>query len=98
MGLRIIDRQKATRHEVTDAERLAGLKAETSHWVGIKGLNNLDIQTNFIDNFRRAKARIDSPAQVAEMASRVRDSILGRQADYATSHGQVDVATLLVLL
>jgi hypothetical protein len=32
------------------------------------------------------------------MASRVRDTILGGQVDYAAPHGQVDVATLMALL
>ena len=99
MGLRIIDRRPPVRAaEPTEAERLAGLTAAARHWAGVKGLNNLDIQAAFIDNFRRAKARLDSPAEVEALAGRVRDLVLGRPGDAAQPHGQVDVATLMVLL
>ena|ERR1700722_714165 len=99
MGLRIIDRAKGRTQEVSEAECLSVLTAEAGHWAAVRGQRQaLDIQRQFIDNFRRVKAQIDSPEQMAELAARAAGDIRGLTGDGATAHGKVDVATLLELL
>jgi len=99
MGLRIIDRRRPREQALpTEAERLAYLRDETRHWIAAKGDLGVDFAAEFIDNFRRVRARLASPSQMSEMASRIRDNIRDRTQDSAQSHNRVDVATLLELL
>jgi hypothetical protein len=99
MGLRIIQKTTVGRtRPVSEAEQLEALEKETERWSGLKNDANQSFQQEFIKNFRKVKARIDSPASVVEMAARIRQDILGRKSDSALSHGKVDIATLLELL
>lgn len=98
MGLRIIDRQHRRKGLVTETERLRLLEEETKRWSDVKGSGDLGSQKDFITNFNRVKACLDSPASMVIKAARIREDILGRRSGAETSHTKVDITTLLDLL
>lgn len=98
MGLRIIDRHPSPKVAISEADRVNELTRETAFWPASHSAGEGAARERLIDTYRRVRARLDSPQQVAEMATRVRENILGRHGQSALSHNQVDVATLLELL
>lgn len=99
MGLRIIDRHRPLRLDISDAERLSGLEVATHNWFVVRG-KDFGAEAAFVAHFRQVRERLKTPGSMIEMATKVRQDIKDRQRADAEGppHGKVDVATLLELL